>query len=416
MSTDGSPNSASTTTGTSSTSASTTTSATSTSSSLRLLQMLGMILCLLFVSLVWDFEESQVFKVGAQLSQELAHKSGIYKNKTASATGREATELAAPAQAAAATPLKAYPPGVDPNLYNHSMTVEDYYQMVPTVPNKMWLTQCGERVAEDPSIVIPFPTERPGYTLGDCLLMCQHCTYGQFHEYKPPGSRRWKRTMIGNETIAYVYGRKICDKGLYGDPKGDPFRHTQAIKEVFESFENRSYFTPLQPDPHAFVLHIRVGDVMDGGHQGQSPGGLLIQGGVGDHPGFRRGGIKSIRSFFEYYETTERVFQREGNETNHHPNLEKKVILVGGSHRPQFYKKSRTYVTCLQRAFAKAGYQTEMYFDRALPDVDFYYMAHAKKYIPSTGTFSLMIAEMVEKLGGKVYGRKLLPFQHNTTA
>ena len=298
------------------------------------------------------------------------------------------------------------------DVYNHNMTMDDYYHLPKhSKPSHAWLTQCAQDVALDDSIVKPFPTGRPDYMLGDCLRYCWMCDSGQWRNGR--GKRKIK---IGNDTMATLYKRQVCDQGKLGyktiQRKGKIFHgaenftlHMADVATIFEDFEKRPYFTPLKPDPQAFVLHLRLGDVVDAGNQPNSADGLLKFGGIGHHPETLEQKVTSIRSFDEYYETMEAVFQKESVK-------EKKVIMVGGSHKEQFYKKSRVYATCLHRGFAKAGYKVEVYFDRGDPDLDFYYMCHAKKYIPSSGGFSLMIGNMVHHFGGHIYGKAVHKTQH----
>jgi hypothetical protein len=91
-----------------------------------------------------------------------------------------------------------------------------------------------------------------------------------------------------------------------------------------------------------------------------------------------------------------------------------KVSIVGGSHQPDYYKKSRVYAGCIHRALRKAGLQVTMQLDSCDPDHDFYYVSHASKLVVSGGAFSRLMGQLVEYHGGEVIGRQFLP--ENSTA
>ena len=116
---------------------------------------------------------------------------------------------------------------------------------------------------------------------------------------------------------------------------------------------------------------------------------MLTRGGLAAHPAARKQQQKTILSVRDYLDIMK-----------DYPGY--KLIIVGGSHKPYFYKKSRVYSNCLQRGLAKAGINVEMQLDNRDADKDFFYMNYAKKYIMSTGGFSRYIGEMVERHGGKV--------------
>ena len=81
-----------------------------------------------------------------------------------------------------------------------------------------------------------------------------------------------------------------------------------------------------------------------------------------------------------------------------------KVVIRGGSQKPDEYVKSQTYAYCLQEAFQEAGYDTDMKLEEGDADVDFYFMVNAKRIITSVGGFSRYIGHLVLQRGGITYG------------
>jgi hypothetical protein len=68
--------------------------------------------------------------------------------------------------------------------------------------------------------------------------------------------------------------------------------------------------------------------------------------------------------------------------------------------------KSSGYARCVGRAFEHQGYNTTLSIDGENADQDFYFMAHAKHFIETSGGFSKIVAQLVTKQGGTVYGRR----------
>ena len=83
-------------------------------------------------------------------------------------------------------------------------------------------------------------------------------------------------------------------------------------------------------------------------------------------------------------------------------------IIGGGCWRDDMCgcTKSSSYARCVAREFEHQGYNTTLSIDDENADRDFYFMAHAKHFIETSGGFSKLVALLVEKQGGTVYGRR----------
>ena len=263
----------------------------------------------------------------------------------------------------------------------------------PTTSNKMndeWLKSCVSELENQPRY--PFSrNERPQYAIGDCIKMCNKCEWDRGFYY-PHQQQQHRKHVYPNWTIAGVYGGLAC-------PETNPRYVTEGnltlVNQVLEQFAQQQQQQQgsdsdgrfHKPDPNAIVLHLRLGDVIE--HSPDDVFKMLAKGGK-PWPSF---GHNSIKSVYEYLDNIE-----ESNSTQ--------VILIGGSHKPKKYKKSRVYAGCLERALTYAGKNVTVQIDGGDADQDFYFMSFAKKVVVSVGGFSRLIGQMVEFNGGKVYGRQ----------
>jgi hypothetical protein len=103
-------------------------------------------------------------------------------------------------------------------------------------------------------------------------------------------------------------------------------------------------------------------------------------------------GYRSIKSAQEYLDSI-----KESDATH--------VIIIGGSHKPDMYKKSRLYANCLKEALKNgSGLNVSMDLDSGDAEKDFYFMSNAKKLVVSSGGFSRLIGTLVKYKGGSIYG------------
>lgn len=242
-----------------------------------------------------------------------------------------------------------------------------------TSVTKEWLEQCVAEMSNKTSK--PFHTERMNYAVGDCIKMCNKCEWGNGHRIPP-------RYLYPNWTIAGSYAQLACPEN---NPRYVSGGNLTLIDQVFHQFEHKKGF--VKPDPDAIILHLRLGDMIEKSFTPVSE--MLIEGGT---PRPSRG-QKSIKSFYEFLDNIE-----ESNTS--------KVMIIGGSHVPQRYKKSRVYAGCLKKALVEAGKDVTMELDGGNADKDFYMMSHAKKIVVTMGGYSKLIGQLVEYYGGTVYGRQ----------
>lgn len=236
-------------------------------------------------------------------------------------------------------------------------------------PSPEWIKECVNKTQGSPLITRPFLADKvwEGYVLGDCIKLCRKCN---------KGGPKNKQTLAKDY---YEYG---CKNTTNREPNGN----LSLVNRIVDLRLNDTNFEV--PAPDVLVIHLRLGDVIE--HSKQSVETMLISGGDPNHdPNFRT----SLKSISEYLDNI-----AESKAT--------KVLIRGGSHKRQYYKKSRLYAMCLEQAIAEAGYEVHMDLDTGNPDFDFYYMAHAKKFIVSSGGFSRVLGMLVESRGGTVFGRQ----------
>ena len=97
------------------------------------------------------------------------------------------------------------------------------------------------------------------------------------------------------------------------------------------------------PDPEAIVIHLRLGDKME--DASASVFQMLQYSADPGHKSFH--GLNAVKSVYEFL-------------TNVVTSGATRVIIRGGSQKPDKYVKSKTYATCLEQAFVMAGYDVEM--------------------------------------------------------
>lgn len=263
------------------------------------------------------------------------------------------------------------------NISNaRNLTAEEQWERLEK-PNNItdeWLLKCATFWGQQPSKG-PFPTVRPHYAIGDCIRMCNKCEWGR------------KRGFSGyvNWTIAGAYANLVCPDT---HPQFVREGNFSAVSQVFRHFE-KEFPHWTKPDPEAIVLHLRLGDMIE---YSRTPVGEMLT--SGGYPHHRPRSYPTIKSYYEY---ARHIDEAEAD----------KVLIIGGSHKPKLFKKSRVYASCLERALRAAGKNVSMQLDGGDADKDFYVMSHAKKIMVSVGGFSTLIGNYVEYNGGKIYGGRL---------
>ena len=207
--------------------------------------------------------------------------------------------------------------------------------------------------------------------IGDCIKFCR-CYHGS----------------LPNTTFNNIYHGKTCPLTFpSSEVRGVPGNFSLSIiDEVHEIQRHYPNFTI--PEPETLVMHLRLGDILEGSSSNVSE--LLISGGDPGYPTKKfRNTIKSIHELLD----------------NIHSSKAKTVHIVGGSHRKEFWRKSRVYAGCLHRAIETAGYNITMRLEGTHPDIDFYYISHATQMVVSAGGYSNLMGQLVEYRGGKIIGR-----------
>ena len=153
-----------------------------------------------------------------------------------------------------------------------------------------------------------------------------------------------------------------------------------------------------EPEPTSLVIHLRLGDMVDEAAadvqtmliRGADPGGVAVK---------------------FYPNSTKSVPELLANAAMANVST---VHLVGGGcwrrvrseNQDDNCIKSTIYARCVLRAFEHRGYSTTLSMDGENADEDFYFMTHAKHFIETSGGFSRLAANLVERQGGTVYGRR----------
>jgi hypothetical protein len=233
-------------------------------------------------------------------------------------------------------------------------------------PSDEWVQNCTRRITEKG--LIPFNVTWEEYRLGDCIKLCRVCDRGP------------------RNSMARQYGNLVCGTGK--DDKTRKHVHggnLTFVEKVLQLHTQDPSFT--LPAVDELVIHLRIGDVIE---RSKAPVEEMLMHGA--NPAHYKTFKTAIKSVHEYISNIQ--------ESGLH-----KVVIRGGAHKPNEYKKSRVYAECLKEAIENAGYHVSMEVEGNTPDSDFYYMSRAKTIIVSTGGYSRLMGQMVKKGGGTVVGR-----------
>lgn len=253
---------------------------------------------------------------------------------------------------------------------------EEGYNVSEQPLTDQWLTECAKKMSQHH--LQPFNIQRENYTVGDCIKLCTKCAWG---------ANPHSGEVFPNWTIAGHYALLACShperQPLHMPKKGG---NLEVVDKVFRIFEKQ---VPgfVQPPKGAVVIHLRLGDVIE--RSNNTVEEMLTKGGNPFHHPSQKNSIKSV---YEYLSNLE-----QANATQ--------VIIVGGSHYTKYYKKSRVYAGCLEKALRHSGKNVSMNLDGGDADREFFFMSHAAKVIVSTGGYSRLIGKMVKYYGGTIIGR-----------
>ena len=238
------------------------------------------------------------------------------------------------------------------------------------------------------------PPQRPsevfsGYQLGDCLRMC-FCTDRVIRKYPHSFSAKFKALACEKGSVSSNRFRMQAN-GLKAPL---PHEMQDQMLRIFAEVKGNAGFR--EPETNSLVVHLRLGDMVEKAHADVIT--MLLKG-ADPGTGASKRYPNSVKSVHELL-----AGAAMANVTTVH-------IVGGGCWRVMWHTrsdciKSSIYARCLGRAFEHQGYNTTLSIDDENADRDFYFMAHAKHFIETSGGFSKLIAQLVEKQGGIVYGRR----------
>ena len=254
-------------------------------------------------------------------------------------------------------------------------------------PSDEWIETCVRYENEQNALVHKrYKIQWPNYRLGDCIRFCDACRSS------------WKSSRYKKLSIAGEYWNVVCHrKNAYDRSRGNNFTFLDELFQRYEA-DPRPYRKPWpRPADDELVIHLRIGDVMDYPiYIGNTSVVQMLRDGADTRHGLNGAdypkGIKSIHDYLSLI--------RESNLT--------KVALHGGAHIHKLFPNSRIFTGCLSKAIRRAGYNISSLkvAGEDNPDQDFFYMSHAKYFVPSTGGYSHLIASFVERRGGTIIGSR----------
>jgi hypothetical protein len=232
--------------------------------------------------------------------------------------------------------------------------------------------------------------------IGDCIKHCMHCG-----KYVPPTSFNGMFTRLACRNV--YSDRDVAleeELGLTGPNTNVTHNYNAGNFELVEAIhryqeEQEAYLFP-RPSKDALVIHLRLGDIVEGLHE--APSEILANGGTpSNHKGDRDSFKNAIKSVYEILE-------------NVYESGVRQVEIRGGSHYANQFQKSRVYANCLYRAIRDAGYDNDndtvgMTIEGTPAEVDFFYISHATQLVVGPGGYSHLMGKLVERRGGKIVGR-----------
>lgn len=252
-------------------------------------------------------------------------------------------------------------------------------------PSEEWIQQCVIRQSKKQSFYRPFKVHWLNYRLGDCIRDCDVC------------QQSIKASKYKNLSIAGEYWHNACNQTV-GKARG---RNFTFLNQLFDRYEKNPYpYTRPWPKPadDELVIHLRIGDVMENPiYIGENTTVLqMLRDGADTRHGPNSAYPNGIRSIDEFL-------------TSIRESGLQKIVIRGGSHRPIPCPRSLIYSNCLAEAFQKAGFNVTDFRvnGEENPDQDFFYMARARYFYPSTGGYSQHISTLVTQRGDTLVGRIL---------
>jgi len=233
--------------------------------------------------------------------------------------------------------------------------------------------------------------------------------------------------MLKNESArARSDGRKLHYK-LYPDSLA-----SQYMREADENWDIdilinliKKHDRSLRPEKDELVIHLRVGDVVDGSIYTAKEllekarpycwgpirlggrGARGIQTAVGNieplalcdedrHARNPRGRSRSVKEWMYYVKPLsfyEQLFGGSLGEGYYAGKRVKKITLVAGGCQTHDFTKSKEYIQVIKSLFEKGGFNVQVRLGNP-PDDDFVYMCRSEFFIPSGGGFSRLVNDV----------------------
>ena len=220
----------------------------------------------------------------------------------------------------------------------------------------------------------------------------KHESKNQF-EYRLGDVYRWADNNNLIKTSFYYHLEKFPDSIAANYIQRTEFCYQEAIlfDLCLEKTEDR-HLPPL----NTLVVHLRIGDVIDGPGDIYSSNTHTVEEYLTDSiddlfSGYKHNYVKPL----SYYQGVVNIIKVRGYNVS-------EVMLIGGFHKTlSSYKKSLQYVSAVKRFFISAGFNVSTRIDYPADD-DFLFMANATFFSPSGGGFSKTIMRMVELMGGVI--------------
>ncbi len=243
-------------------------------------------------------------------------------------------------------------------------------------PSEEWIHDCV-RYDEKEDLSHPHETQWVNYHLTDCIQDCKKCTISI------------DASPLGKMSIAGMYWLNACHQEEGNSSRGNDVEYLSELFQLYKQ-DLHPYLAPLDvPNETDVVLYLPLGDEKEKplflADKDVGPFEMLRFGANDPYAGT----IQSVNEYLKLFNTlgVRRVILR----------------LPGSTHLPQPHPKFNVYLRCLVQAFETAGFVTIDPNTRKEhdPDQDFYYMSHARYFVPDTSRYSQTISQMVNRLGGK---------------
>ena len=188
-----------------------------------------------------------------------------------------------------------------------------------------------------------------------------------------------------------IYRLGDCISGMWNPDNS--FNGTIAKNYKDRTTENDNFdilneVVPTISSSNEFVIHIRLGDVIENVSATVDEMWKTTTVSFGHHV-FQKAHYIQPKKYWEEV-------------VNWIPSNINNVTIVYGHHKSVDNRKSKEYLDKLEHLFTKNNIKIK-YISSKDPDKDFTILCNAKYYVPTAGGFSLMAAEIVKKRGGKVF-------------